>query len=138
MSVEPRTAYDPRRDTGRQCAWDMSAQERTAWNAHAEQMGTPTVAQQERLGRIYIALREALEERVDLWDEESTWVDRRVRSQDSVFLLEQDAYRVLFGHEGAIGWTWRHDGTFLSYAPRGLTMPHLVADVVANALGRLG
>lgn len=116
------------------CVWGMSEQDRTEWNARAESAGFATVKQQERLTRIYDALRSALEgagyrmiEQVDR--------ERKAISHHGTFTISQDDHRVQFSQGGAVGFNWKYDGTVVTFTPVGLK--HDMTAIIADALGRI-
>jgi hypothetical protein len=113
----------------------MNADQIKEWNASADAGGFATVEQQERLGRIFNALRSAVEATGRSLDDVVIYTGRKAISADLEFVIEQDATMVMIGHEGAVGFRWNYNGEFINLCP--IRPTGEFAAIIADALGRL-
>jgi hypothetical protein len=120
---------------GATCAWAMTPEQIKEWNDLAEECGFATVEQQERLGRIYDAIKDTLKSLNEgPYGEQSDYTGRRFSVSD--YLLVQDDSRVIFQWAGAVGFVWKPYGEFEAITPE-LRGTFEMGEIVAEALGRL-
>lgn len=120
---------------------EMTQEERDSWDRRAKICGFATVEQQERLTRIFNALRDSIEAEKDgPYGEFGSYVERSFSG--SRWTLNQDAHRVSAQFDGgAVTGTWfywKYDGTFVcADSMTGKVTSDRAAKVLADALGRL-